>query len=215
MKLDKAAGDKRNKVADDAPLNAITKAGKDSESDLGATAAEGGISAVVGLGITDDNLFGVVNERAAAWAEARAAELVSDIDESTRNMINVAVSEGIANGQTVDEIASNIEDLTGFSSERADLIANTEVATANSQGALEGFKEVADTTDLNPQKVWLLGENACDDCVENADEGPIDLDDVFPSGDDAPPAHPNCRCALGVSLDGADITDIEEQDSEE
>ena len=31
---------------------------------------------------------------------------------------------------------------------------------------------------------------------ENAAAGPIDLDDEFPSGDDAPTAHPNCECAL-------------------
>ena len=33
-------------------------------------------------------------------------------------------------------------------------------------------------------------------CAENEAVGPIKVGDVFPSGGDAPPAHPNCRCWL-------------------
>jgi hypothetical protein len=45
-------------------------------------------------------------------------------------------------------------------------------------------------------KQWILGPNACDQCVDNAEASPIPVDDDFPSGDDAPPAHPNCVCAV-------------------
>lgn len=35
----------------------------------------------------------------------------------------------------------------------------------------------------------------CEICEENQAEGWIDSEDVYPSGDDGPPFHPNCVCA--------------------
>ena len=34
----------------------------------------------------------------------------------------------------------------------------------------------------------------CEICEENQAEGWIDSEDVYPSGDDGPPFHPNCVC---------------------
>lgn len=48
------------------------------------------------------------------------------------------------------------------------------------------------------QKQWVTDADPCEDCEDNADEGWIDADDEFPSGDDEPPAHPNCKCALDI-----------------
>jgi hypothetical protein len=49
-------------------------------------------------------------------------------------------------------------------------------------------------------KSWVLGDGGrsgnCPVCVENADEGEIDMDGLFPSGDAEPPAHPNCTCTV-------------------
>ena len=44
------------------------------------------------------------------------------------------------------------------------------------------------------EKSWVGG--TCEACQENADAGWIDMDDTFPSGDDEPPAHPNCDCDI-------------------
>lgn len=44
------------------------------------------------------------------------------------------------------------------------------------------------------QKSWVGG--TCPACQENADAGWIDEDETFPSGDDEPPAHPNCSCDI-------------------
>ena len=37
-------------------------------------------------------------------------------------------------------------------------------------------------------------------CIENAEDGVIDIDADFPSGHPAPSAHPNCECNLGASV---------------
>jgi hypothetical protein len=44
----------------------------------------------------------------------------------------------------------------------------------------------------------LTGDSAsgpCEICDENEAEGWIDSEDVYPSGDDGPPFHPNCVCS--------------------
>ena len=38
----------------------------------------------------------------------------------------------------------------------------------------------------------------CIVCIANLEDGEIDMDEDFESGDDAPPAHPNCMCSLMV-----------------
>lgn len=56
----------------------------------------------------------------------------------------------------------------------------------------KGLREAADDGDT--EKSWVGG--TCETCQENADAGWIDMDEQFPSGDDEPPAHPNCDCEL-------------------
>jgi hypothetical protein len=52
-------------------------------------------------------------------------------------------------------------------------------------------------------KEWLtaLDDRVCRICSGNEGDGPIALGAYFSSGDDAPPGHPNCRCAIGPAWD--------------
>jgi len=49
-------------------------------------------------------------------------------------------------------------------------------------------------------KKWVLGDGGssgnCEDCEDNATDGDIDMDALFSSGHDEPPAHPNCTCTV-------------------
>ncbi len=56
----------------------------------------------------------------------------------------------------------------------------------------------------------IIGEHPCPVCLMNADAGEIRLGDLFPSGHNAPPAHPNCSCIL---RDGNDDEPIYLDDS--
>jgi len=48
---------------------------------------------------------------------------------------------------------------------------------------------------LSPRKkIWYCGSDPCPICEENQDAGAIDVEDDFPSGDDAEIAHPGCLC---------------------
>jgi hypothetical protein len=142
-----------------------------------------------------DDMFGQVNDRAVAWAKENGGELVSGIEEKTRKDMAMLISAGLQDNIGLDAIADSIANSYSFSEDRADLIARDQVARANQQGALEGMR-LAQKAGVKLKKEWVPDADACDDCTENGDAGPIDLDDEFPSEDDTAPAHPNCRCSV-------------------
>lgn len=148
------------------------------------------------LTIADDagersTLFNQLNTRAIAFAKERAAELVTQVTESTRNDLQVIISSGMDSKLTKDDIADLIANDTGFSEERAQLIARTEISIANGKGALDSYKEIK-ALGYNIKKEWLPDNDPCPECQANADQGPIDVEDEFESGDDTTPAHPRC-----------------------
>jgi hypothetical protein len=150
-----------------------------------------------------------VLEQAKTVARQRAAELVGkkvlkdgtivdnpsaawSITETTRGNLRELVSESIENGWTTGQLQHRILESEDFSPSRALNISRTETAFARAQGTHEAAKGTG-----MKYKDWMLGAEACDVCQENADAGRIGIDDSFPSGDETPPGHPNCRCAAG------------------
>jgi SPP1 gp7 family putative phage head morphogenesis protein len=168
-----------------------------SEEALRNVMQDTGQTALKQLGLQDNEaIVRVVSERAVSFAKERAAELVSQISDSTKDMLRGLISRALEEGPDPKALAKDIRDALAFSPARAEMIARTELGQAHSQGALEGYKAAADTG-IAMKKEWAAGGgDTCDICETNEAEGPIALDDEFPSGDDAPLAHPNCECAL-------------------
>lgn len=175
------------------------------------------------MGSRANDLVEQVNERSVKWAREHAADLAGinedspyALDRTTRDMLRATITSGIEGNLSAEEIGDQIEETYAFSEERADLIAMTEVAAANSYGALAGYEE-AESMGITVRKSWLMLEDACDICQENADAGVIDLDEEFPSGDLAPPGHPNCRCVLvpEVEDEEGNVTESESEEPEE
>ncbi len=51
------------------------------------------------------------------------------------------------------------------------------------------------------KKAWYTqNENSCELCLENEDEGPIPVDEAFPSGDLGPLAHIGCDCLMSLII---------------
>jgi hypothetical protein len=149
---------------------------------------------LISLGIsTESDFFGHANDRAAAYAKKRAAELVTDIDDSTRDMLRSVIADGLEEGAMREDIIDDILESDIFGEKRATLIADTEVAMANGHGALAGYKE-AKAAGVKLKKVWVCDSDPCPICEENENQGPIDVDSEFESGDDAETAHPGCLC---------------------
>lgn len=200
-----------------------------SRSHLADVARDGAKRTLVALKITDEGITEQTFEEAATWAEARAAELVGKswdedgnlvdnpdadmaITDTIREEIRVRVSEALADGSSAADLADEIEGMPGFSGDRAELVARTEIIRANGQGQLAAMR----ASGVVEQKGWSTSneEQVCEDCQANEDEGGIGLDEDFPSGDDAPPAHPACMCAL-VAVMAEEEGDSEEESADE
>lgn len=135
---------------------------------------------------------GMTADQAAAYAAEQVNDTIVGIDATTLESVADAVSAGISQRLGVPGTAKLIKDVVdGMSTWRAEMIASTEMNDAMSQAYLGKLKRNA-----VEMKQWILGPNACDQCVDNAEASPIPVDDDFPSGDDAPPAHPKCVCAV-------------------
>lgn len=189
---------------------------------LKAIATDAAFYAIAAVGLEkDEKIVDVVNERAVAIARDRAAELVGmryneqgklvqaaraefRIDETTRDMLRTVIADGLERNIGLDKIADDIGSTFAFSHARADTIAYTEVMRANSEASLESYK-VAQDAGVEILKEWLNGPKPCPICIANEQEGPIELSKDFSSGDETPPAHPNCECALAPVLAEDDL----------
>lgn len=83
---------------------------------------------------------------------------------------------------------------------RAMTISRTETMRAAQDGQNALWDQAAQQGLFDPataQLVWVITDEACDDCQENEAASPIPYGSDWPSGD--PPVHPNCRC--DISLD--------------
>ena len=86
---------------------------------------------------------------------------------------------------------------------RAYRIARTELSFAYNRGQLEAVRQAVESGWLPGQakKVWLTApdDRLCDIC-ESLDGEERALDEPFSIGEDAPPAHPNCRCSVSYQV---------------
>lgn len=200
---------------------------------MGESAERVATEVLARIGVESEaELVNVVNSRAVAKAREIAAEMVGmrwnedgelvpavreawRIDDTTREMIREIIADGLEENIGNEAIAERIMEATAFSEERAELIAHTEIARINSMASVESYKGARDDLGLNVKKEWLLGEHPCEICQANNEQGAIDLDDDFESGDPSPPAHPNCECAVSPVVGDAEPSDEESPNSED
>ena len=201
-------------------LSALMEIADAIEDDLADLASDSGILAlhsVTSIGADDDSV-NVVNQRAVAYAKSRAAELVSvngdqSLIDSTRAMIRDTIANGLEGGMSGSQIADALQESYAFSAQRANLIANTEIATANGQGKKAGWEEVSNLG-ITLVKEWFVSgdEGVCEDCDGNESQGEIPFDEAFQSGDDIEPAHPGCRCVTAAHSVADDGTETDSED---
>lgn len=149
----------------------------------------------------DDNDFsltppvtklGDTAQAAATWAEEEVAKLVVGIDDTTVDRIASVIAQGIESQIGAQGTGVLIRaELDEMSVSRALTIASTEMNRAMSAATLDKLEALE-----IEYKQWILDADPCPICEENAEASPIPVGDDFPSGDDGPPAHPNCRCAV-------------------
>jgi len=144
------------------------------------------------------------NTLAQQYANKRAAEAVTQINDTTRKSIADIVSNGVATGSSYDDIAKAIK--TKFEEfavpkpqahipNRAVLVAVTELANAYCEGNAQVGTFLQDSG-VKMMKAWqsLEDSRVSAGCRENERVGWIPIDKEFPSGHKHPPRFPGCRC---------------------
>jgi len=200
-------------VLDFAGVNEVVA---DITANIEKVATDGAAVALIQIDYEAPGITELLDERALAYAQERAAELVGkkwidgelvdnpkaewSIAENTREMLRGDISQAIEEGWSNDKLASVIEENHGFSEARAEMIARTETAFADSAGNMAAYQE----SGLVSGKEWIMGSehDLDDECNTNAEAGVIPLDEEFPSGDQTAPAHPNCVCDIRPVLAG-------------
>lgn len=108
--------------------------------------------------------------------------------------VNKYKDELIAQGLDPDDIDILVSKFASAQiKERAELVATTEIRRAMEAGE----KMVMQDRGARYKASISVGDDVVSDiCQQNEADGPIPIDDIFSSGDDLPPYHPNCRCRV-------------------
>ena len=205
--------DEWEEVGDEA-AEALAGAGlaQEIKDSLGALHSDAAQNTLAQVGVPNIGEFTKpLNRAGQKWADAHAGDMIEGLSDTTRDRVRDMIAGGLKDGLSFGDIADKLQDSWAFSDARADLIAVTEAQIANGQGQLEGFKQ-AKAAGVNLKKEWIPDPEPCEDCQANADQGPIDVEDDFQSGDDAEPAHPNCQCyTQGVIIEDDDDSEDNEE----
>lgn len=117
---------------------------------------------------------------------------ISGIAANRRDELAAVLADGLERGESPQTIATALRGLVddpGW----AMTVAWTETNRAQSSAALDRYRIAGKVA-----KEWFTAhdQRVCPTCFDNEAEGAIPLDQSFSSGDQSPPAHPRCRCAL-------------------
>lgn len=214
------ASDEAKRIVDDIDLTGWSVIVGDIDDFLSSAGYDGAKMAYLQLGAIpdDESIVSTSDAGTALYARNRAAELVGKkwvkgqlvdnpnakwvITDYTREMLQDLVTKAIEEGWSNDRLTDEIESNYAFSRRRANTIARTEIKKADSMGSLEAYK--ASGIVRGKESLLSNDHDHDDECNDNADAGVIGIDEAFPSGDDAPPYHPNCDCSIVPALIGAD-----------
>jgi len=147
--------------------------------------------------------FDVKRQAAIDWADQHAAELITNITETSRERISNATAEFLETGdwdEHLDEILEAVGD-----SDRAKLIARNEPMIAVHEGQREAWEQAVEAGLLNgdEKREWIVvgDEKVCPIC-EGLEGKRAKLGQAYISDEgeafEGPPAHVSCRCSEGI-----------------
>jgi len=148
--------------------------------------------------------FKLKQPEAVKWARTQAAVDVSAVNDTTKETIRGMVTRGLEQGASYDEVARQISKrFEEFAigkpqlhiESRAHLVAINENAVGYAHGETTLIDEI-ESTGIKMEKSWhtVGDDNVSDGCQRNADNGWIQNDEAFDSGDLTYPRFPGCRC---------------------
>lgn|SRR5487761_1115729 len=166
---------------------------------IGAQAGQNIYKTDLGLGPSSQAILEAAQKRVAQLVGKKVLKDGTVVDnpnpdmsitDTTRNQIQQSIATSMSLGEDSQAATARMQGIVGDYN-RAQTIAATESVNAYSQGMLTfGVQSGAS------QKEWYTAGAQDELCLGNESQGPIDISDSFDSGDDGPPAHPNCNCGM-------------------
>lgn len=149
--------------------------------------------------------FTLANPRAQAYIERHGAEMITEINEYTRDQIHTILKDASEGGWGYDKTAKAItERFEEFAigkpqqhiRSRAHLVAVTESGNAYEEGNFEAALQLQERG-MAMEKYWsnVGDDRVSDGCLANTAAGWIPVESAFPSGHMKPLRFPGCRCA--------------------
>lgn len=185
------------------------------QPDLEETAREAVATVFATLNMTTSpsDIFALSDTQALEYAQARAAELVGKkwingalvdnpnakwaITETTREDLRELISRAFGEQWTPAELAKQIDAAWTFSSGRAETIAQTETAMAQTAATVQTGKNLGAET----KTIQMSNLHDVDDECDDADQaGEVPIDEPYPGGALHTPLHPSCRCVEMVHV---------------
>lgn len=164
---------------------------------VGATGREAVQRMAAELGVS----FDLLQPGLAAYTEAEAAWLVTEVTDTTKEAIRQALSTGLVEGESIPDLAKRIEDSGAFARSRATLIARTEVTRVTNGGQRESLAAYQRETGDTITKRWLSARDSRVRDAHRAMNGETrGIDEEFSNGLQAP-GEPNCRCTITFQLE--------------
>ena len=172
-------------------------------ADAGVTIAADQL-ATMGVGFD----YTLVHTAARDWARAYSAELITNVNATTKAAVRESVARWYENGEHLDALTKDLAPV--FGDTRARLIAMTETTHSAAQGTLQGYT----ASGVVKAMIWQTArdERVCPYCGSLHDKT-VDLrgnfSDVLPPElreklknrtFAVPPAHPGCRCRIGAQI---------------
>lgn len=130
------------------------------------------------------------------YADARAGEMITLIDDFTRKSVNELIAKWIELWWWVNTMRKKLSENYAFSTYRASLIATNEIWQAFVTWWNEQFKKYATHYWEEGYKRWISQRdwNVTEPCMNNDRQGWIAFNEEYSSWDDSPLRFPWCRC---------------------
>jgi SPP1 gp7 family putative phage head morphogenesis protein len=131
-----------------------------------------------------------LDSRALEWIQTHSLLLAREINKTTLEALRKILSDGFANGDSIDQITKAISDYFPTNEKwRAERISRTEIIRASNEGALQRYESEG----FNKSE-FLASPDACEECQ------PLN-GQIYPTKEahGIIPVHPNCRCTWTVA----------------
>lgn len=139
--------------------------------------------------------YSLLHPNAIKFAQKQSGRLIVNVSKTTKQLVNDIVTGALEENRSTSEIARLLRESSGFSKERAALIARTETTTVFNGAPVEALMAVGESTGRVFTKTWMGVGDALERDEHLAMEGEtVPIDQPFSNGLMFP-SEPNCRCA--------------------